>query len=197
MTMKCITAKLALRLCAATAVLCPAAFAQTQQRSIVPTDAATVVTVEQLQTILQNAPVSKDTGKPGEVSTQLFGGVASCSFIRLNAPDLPHVHPVSEIYVMKEGSATLETGGTMIGPFTSGGVHHQAAANGGQSQQSPNAQQAAQVIGADHGGTAITGGRTQDVKAGDVILIPAGVNHHWTKINQPLVYLDIKFPKAG
>jgi hypothetical protein len=172
------------------------AFAQAPARSNAPTDQDTVITPEQMQSLLANAPVSKDTGKPGELSTQLFGNVASCSFIRLNDPDLPHVHPVSEIYVMKEGSATLETGGTMIGPFTNGGVHHQAAAaaNGGDRQQA--AQQPPQPIGPDHGGTAIEGGRTEEVKAGDVILIPAGVNHHWTKINQPLVYLDIKFPKT-
>ena len=167
------------------------AFAQGPARSNAPTDADTLVTADQLQAILAKAPVAADTGKPGDVSTQLFGGVASCSFIRLADPDLPHVHPVSEIYVMKEGSGTLETGGTMIGPFTNGGVHHQAGANGGQSA---NAQQAAQPIGPDHAGTALEGGRTQEVKAGDVILVPAGVNHHWTKINQPLVYLDIKFP---
>ena len=167
-------------------------FAQ-QKSAGTPTDAVSRVSAEQLQSILQNAPLAKDTGKPGEVSTQLFGRAASCSFIRLEDPDLPHVHPVSEIYVMKEGSAMLETGGTMVGPFTNGGVHHRGSGNG---EQASNAQQAAQQIGPDHAGTEITGGRTQDVKAGDVILIPAGVNHHWTKVIQPLVYLDIKFPKA-
>jgi mannose-6-phosphate isomerase-like protein (cupin superfamily) len=168
--------------------------AEAPQRVNVPTDADTLVTAQQLQMILQRAPVSKDSGKPGEVSTQLFPGAASCSFIRLTEPDLPHVHPVSEIYVVQAGSGTLETGGTMIGPFTNGGVHHQAAANG---DQSPNAQRAAEVIGPDHGGTALQGGSSKVVKAGDVILMPAGVNHHWTQVNQPLVYLDIKFPKVA
>jgi mannose-6-phosphate isomerase-like protein (cupin superfamily) len=171
-----------------------AALAQAPARSNTPANQETVVTAEQLQSMLAAAPISKDTGKPAELSSQLFGRVASCSFIRLNDPDLPHVHPVSEIYVMKEGSATIETGGTMIGPFTNGGVHHQAGATGGQPGQA--AQQPAQPIGPDHGGTALEGGRAREVKAGDVILIPAGVNHHWTKISQPLVYLDIKFPKA-
>lgn len=169
--------------------LCGITIAQEPAQPKVATNAVTVITAQQLQGILQNAPASKDTGKPGEVSSQLFGRVASCSFIRLNDPDLPHVHPVSEIYVMQEGSGTLETGGTMIGPFTNGGVHHQGS-NGSQPQQSADA------IGPDHAGTAIQGGGTQQVKAGDVILVPAGVNHHWTKINQPLVYLDIKFPKS-
>jgi len=169
------------------------AFAQGPARPNVPTDAVTVVTAEQLQTILQNASTSKETGKPGSVSSGLFGRVASCSFIRLDEPDLPHVHPVSEIYIVREGAATLETGGTLIGPFTNGGVHHQAGPNGDQSRASA---QSAEPIGPDHGGTAIEGGHTQTVKAGDVILIPAGVNHHWAKIDAPLVYFDIKFPKA-
>jgi hypothetical protein len=81
----------------------------------------------------------------------------------------------------------------MKGPFTNGGVHHQGAANGG----SPQAASSAEQVGPDHAGTAIDGGHVQKVQAGDVILIPAGVNHHWTEINQPLTYLDIKFPKAN
>jgi len=40
------------------------------------------------------------------------------------------------------------------------------------------------------------GGHQQQVGPGDVILIPAGVAHHWLKIDQPVVYLDTKFPKA-
>jgi len=173
-----------------TIFLAATAFAQTSGGANTPTDQDTLVSAEQLQSMLASAPISKDTGKPADLSSQLFGRVASCSFIRLGDPDLPHVHPVSEIYVMKEGAATLETGGTMVGPFTNGGVHHQGASSAGQPERAP------QPIGPDHAGTAIQGGRSQEVKAGDVILIPAGVNHHWTKVSQPLVYLDIKFPKA-
>jgi hypothetical protein len=29
-----------------------------------------------------------------------------------------------------------------------------------------------------------------------VILVPAGVAHRWVQIDEPVVYLDIKFPKA-
>lgn len=180
-----------LLLLATVIVLGATVFAQGPARPTVPADAATVVTGDQLAEILRSVPVSKDSGKPGDVSSQLFGRVASCSFIRLEEPDLPHVHPVSEIYVVREGSASLETGGTLVGPFTNGGVHHQSGATGDRPEQS------AEPIGPDHGGTAITDGHIQMVKAGDVILIPAGVNHHWTKINSPLVYFDIKFPKAN
>ena len=89
---------------------------------------------------------------------------------------------------MQAGSGTLETGGTMIGPFVNGGVHN-AANNGVKPTEQPT--------GPDHGGTALTGGTSQVVKAGDVILVPAGVNHHWTRITQPVVYMDIKFPKVA
>jgi quercetin dioxygenase-like cupin family protein len=44
-------------------------------------------------------------------------------------------------------------------------------------------------------GTAVAGGRIQVVHAGDVIMIPAGVPHHWVKVDKPIVYLDIKFPE--
>ena len=166
--------------------LSAAAIAQTPQRVNVPTDADSLVTAEQLQSILKNAAPTK-AGKPGEVSTQIFPGGASCSFIRLNDPDPPHVHPVSEIYVVQSGSGTLETGGTMLGPFTSGGVHHLGDAKGPATPEE---------AGPDHGGSSLKGGRSRTVKAGDVILVPAGVNHHWTKVDQPLVYLDIKFPRV-
>ncbi len=45
-------------------------------------------------------------------------------------------------------------------------------------------------------GTLIENGNVWNVKAGDLVLIPAGTPYVWTKINQPVVYLDIKFPKA-
>jgi mannose-6-phosphate isomerase-like protein (cupin superfamily) len=175
------------------ALIAVMAFAQAPPDPKAPTTEDLLITASQLETILKNAPVSKDTGKPGEVSSKLLdGGTFSVAFIRLNEPDKPHTHAQSsEVYVIKEGSGALETGGTMIGPFTSGGVHHQASANAAQRPATPGKA----VIG-DRAGTAIDGGRTQTVNAGDVVFIPAGVPHTWTKVDQPMVYFDIKFPKA-
>lgn len=169
------------------------AFGQAPPDPRAPTTEDVLITGSQLETILKNVPVSKDTGKPGEVSSKLLdGGTFSVAFIRLNEPDKPHTHAQSsEVYVIREGSATLETGGTMIGPFTSGGVHHQGSTSASQRPATtPKA-----VIG-DQAGTAIEGGRTQAVNAGDVVFIPAGVPHTWTKVDRPMVYFDIKFPKA-
>jgi mannose-6-phosphate isomerase-like protein (cupin superfamily) len=185
---------------------CACAFAQRQPAANVPTDADTLVTAKQLQTILKNGPV-KD-GKPGSLSTQLFGRVGSCSFIRIVAPDTPHAHgDTSEIYVIESGTASIETGGEMVGPFNANSAVHQSAfVNADGSPRAPGQQPAPPANGGggprgeeggphNGSGTAVAGGRTQVVKAGDVIMIPAGVPHHWVKVDQPIVYLDIKFPK--
>jgi mannose-6-phosphate isomerase-like protein (cupin superfamily) len=179
--------------------------AQAQQRPNIPTDADTLITAEQFQDILKKGPVDKATGKPANLSTQMFGRVGNMAFIRIVAPDTPHAHAgTSEIYVIQSGKASIETGGEMVGPFNgNSAVHQDAFVNADGSARTPNAAPAApagrpgQGPGGPHdgSGTAVAGGRIQDVKAGDVILVPAGVPHHWVKVDEPVVYLDIKYPK--
>jgi mannose-6-phosphate isomerase-like protein (cupin superfamily) len=159
-------------------------------------------TAAQMQDILQKVPL-KD-GKPATVSTRLFtDSTYSCSFIRMTEPDKPHTHGLwSEIYVVQAGAGTLVTGGTMKGPFTGGAIHHLAVvdqngkplASAGGAPEKP-AQDEPPPPGEDAAGTSIVGGRTQQLKAGDLVLIPAGVPHTWTKVDRPIIYLDIKFPK--
>jgi len=188
------------------------AFAQSRTTTKAPTDQDLLITSAQLDSILQNAPIAKDTGKPGSVSAQLFNGGGGPSsfgtaFIRLDEPDKPHAHgDTNEVYIIKEGSGTLETGGTMIGPFTDGAVHRNVFVNsdGGQpqagqqqsGQQQPGRGQFAPPSATNGGGTAIEGGRFQQVGPGDLIYIPATVPHTWTAIEKPVVYWDIKFPKT-
>jgi mannose-6-phosphate isomerase-like protein (cupin superfamily) len=181
------------------------AIAQAPANTKAPTDQDLLITAAQMDAILENAPVSKNTGKPGSVSAQLFNGGAggsssfSTAFIRLDEPDKPHIHgEVNEVYIMKEGSATITTGGTMLGPFTSGGVHHAIFANGpgqpqNQSQPQPEIDYSKMP---DRGGSAIQGGHDQQVNAGDVVYIPAGLPHTWSAVQKPIVYWDIKFPKT-
>ena len=210
-----------------------------QARPAIPTDAATLVTTDQFQTMLKNGPTDKDTGKPAGLSTQLFGRVANCAFIRITAPDSPHAHgDTSEILVIQSGSADFETGGEMVGPFSaSSAVHNDmftnadgtrrpagsgpgggtppgftgqanggapggggGGGNGGGNGGSGRVSAAGvdMSVGGPHNGSgsAVAGGKTQHLKAGDIILIPAGVPHHWTKVDDSIVYLDIKFPEA-
>lgn len=183
------------------------------QQATAPTKEALYIGEAKLESIMQGAPADAKTGKPGSFSARLFAASTfSTAFIRLNEPDKPHAHGAwSEVFVIKEGSAILETGGTITGTVTPGSAVHRsifvsASDPGVKTQAQPQAQPPAQrpqppaVAGKatipDISGTAIEGGTKQRVQAGDVILVPAGVAHTFIQIDQPVVYLDIKFPRA-
>ena len=85
-------------------------------------------------------------------------------------------YKVSEVYYIMKGGATLVTGGTMVNakvrPADSPQVVHQD--------------------GPGETGTAIEGGTTRDVKEGDVIIIPAGTPHWFSKIDGSLSYVVVR-----
>ena len=174
-----------------------AAFAQVTQA---PKDASLYVGQAELQQIMQGVPPSKE-GKPGSFSKRLFAtSTSSGAFIRLNAPDQPHAHGIwSEVFIVKEGAGILETGGTITGNFTNDSATHTAIfldKNPPPQSAEAKAAAAARAAQGDKAGTNIEGGHKQAVGPGDVILIPAGVAHRWFQVDKPVVYLDIKFPKA-
>ena len=177
------------------ALVCAVAFAQTRTPAPkAPKDEDLLITSEQMDSILQNA-VSKDTGKPAGISARQFdGGTYNASFIRLIAPDHPHAHgDWSEVFIVREGAGTLETGGALVCPCSAdSAIHKDIFAN--QPTDQPAATQPAKQ-GTPHDGAAesIEGGRKQRVKAGDIVLVPQGVPHTWVEIEKPVVYLDIKF----
>ena len=153
----------------------------------------------QLREIMQKSPES--------FSTRLFSDTThSTAFIRLSKPDTPHAHGAwSEVFVVKEGAGVLETDGTITGVTgNDSAVHKDMFTTAEGTKAAPQAAPAPAAANApprnrtpgDLAGTAIEGGKQRNVKAGDVILIPAGVAHRWLKIEQPVVYLDIKFPKS-
>lgn len=80
----------------------------------------------------------------------------------------PTVHgDVVDLYIVQEGSATLESGGTILNPKPS---------------NRPG----------DQTGTGISGGKTQVIKKGDVVFIPPGVPHRFT--GGDIWYLNVHFP---
>jgi mannose-6-phosphate isomerase-like protein (cupin superfamily) len=83
---------------------------------------------------------------------------------------------VSEVYYIMQGTATLVTGGTMVNPKT-------------RPADSP---QVRQQDGPGKTGTSIEGGTSRSVKEGDVIIIPAGTPHWFSKIDGALAYLVIR-----
>jgi mannose-6-phosphate isomerase-like protein (cupin superfamily) len=101
-------------------------------------------------------------------------------------------------FVSPDGKSTPVSGGQAAAPAAAPAAGDAAPAGaragGGGGGGGRNANPGGPHDGA---GTAVAGGRTQKVKAGDVILIPAGVPHHWVGVDKPLVYLDIKFPKGN
>ena len=169
-----------------------------------PQNRSTYIPNTQFQSIAQKIPAKN--GKPGGFSAHMFGASTySMSFIRLSQPDSPHVHGSwSEVYVVRAGSGVLETNGTVTGITSNNSAVHQSmfvdAQGNPVARAAPPAGASANARSntdsGDLAGTGIEGGTRQAVKAGDVILIPAGTAHRWLAIDTSVEYLDIKFPKA-
>lgn len=74
---------------------------------------------------------------------------------------------LADLYFIQEGSATLETGGTILNPR-------------------PGSRPA------DLTGSGISGGKTQVVNKGDIVFIPPGVPHRFS--GGDVWYLNVHFP---
>ena len=84
-------------------------------------------------------------------------------------------YKVSEVYHVIKGSATFVTGGTLVNAKTREAGSMEAKEDGPGSS-----------------GTAIQGGVNHQLKAGDVIVIPAGTPHWFSKIDGSIAYLVIR-----
>jgi len=83
---------------------------------------------------------------------------------------------LSEVYHVMKGSGTLVTGGTVVNPKT----------------RAADSIEVRREDGPGVTGTAIQGGVNHQLKEGDVIVIPAGTPHWFSKINGSIVYLVIR-----
>ena len=83
---------------------------------------------------------------------------------------------VSEVYYILEGSATLVTGPDIEG------LKRRPATN----------ENVRLLNGPGGNGTSIQDGVVHELKAGDVIIIPAGVGHWFTKIDDHIKYLMVR-----
>ena len=83
---------------------------------------------------------------------------------------------VSEVYHVLDGSATLVTGPDIV-----------------DAKRRPSTNENVRLLnGPGSNGTSIRNGATYQLKAGDVIVIPAGVGHWFTKIDHHIRYLMVR-----
>jgi mannose-6-phosphate isomerase-like protein (cupin superfamily) len=92
------------------------------------------------------------------------------------APNAAEHDFVSEVYHVIDGSATLVTGWDIVD----------------YKRRAASAQNVSQLNGPGGDGTSIRNGVTHQLKAGDVIVIPAGVGHQFTKIDDHIRYLMVR-----
>ena len=85
-------------------------------------------------------------------------------------------YKVSEVYHVMKGAGTLVTGGTLVNAKT----------------RAADSVEVTREDGPGASGTAIQGGTTRQIKEGDVIVIPAGTPHWFSKIDGSLAYLVIR-----
>ena len=115
---------------------------------------------------------SVDIGK-----SQIGIGVVYRGKLDSAAPNSVAEHDlISEVYHIIDGSATLETGPDIVG----------------MKRRPSTLQTVREYNGPGNNGSSITGGVTYHLKPGDVIVVPAGVGHLFTKIDDHITYLMVR-----
>lgn len=107
-------------------------------------------------------------------------GIAMVHREKLDAPAPNSVAEhdlVSEVYHVTSGSATL-----VLGPDIAN-----------RQRRPATARTVREFNGPGHNGSEIRGGVAYQIKAGDVVVIPAGTGHWFTKIDDHIDYLMVRF----
>ena len=88
---------------------------------------------------------------------------------------------VSEVYHIMKGSGTLVTGGTVVNPKT----------------RAADSVEVSREDGPGVTGTAIQGGVNNELKEGDVIVIPAGTPHWFSELDGDITYMIVRTDPAN
>jgi mannose-6-phosphate isomerase-like protein (cupin superfamily) len=134
---------------------------------------ATFITKEEHEQILKEQTAKNVVDQPIK-ATNVVGGKASVARLRRVKPEasaLIHNY-VTETYYITSGSGTFVTGGSLGGakPTDLSNV------NAGMSQTG-----------------ARIGGEARRVKAGDIVIVPAGTPHSFSELDGPIEYLVYRF----
>jgi len=166
---------------AASAALIAALSADADRRATCRSCPATYVANDEIQAYIKRAIATStidqqvralDVGKTNVDIAVVHRG-------RLAAPAANSVaehHQVSEVYHIIDGTATLVTGPDLVG-----------------AQDRPADNEAVRLLnGPGSNAASINNGVTYQLKTGDVVVIPAGTGHWFTKIDDHITYLMIR-----
>ncbi len=140
---------------------------------------ATYVSFEDIQANLKAAPNGATNPEPNVRVVDAGGYNVSVGVLHRPANPLggSAVHfKVTEIYHVTDGAGTLVTGGVMFN----------------QKTRPPEAISVRLEDGPGASGTGIQGGVTRRIKAGDVVIIPAGVPHWFSAIEGSITYVVVR-----
>lgn len=136
--------------------------AQLLVREQAPTDRAADVSAAEIESIIRDM-----TAESRATTRLLEGGSFNINIRRLEAPEAALTHPnTTDVYVVREGTGTLVTGGQVLD-------------DDGRPFDGPR-------------GAAIRGGTERVVSAGDLVFIPAGVPHRFRE-TEGITWLNIRF----
>jgi mannose-6-phosphate isomerase-like protein (cupin superfamily) len=151
------------------------------QQAASPTNSlpATYVSAADIQANLSAAPNSATNPLPNIRVVDAGGYNVAVGVIHRpqTPPGVVAVHfKVTEIYHVMDGAATLVTGGAMVNAKT----------------RPPDAISVRLEDGPGASGTSIQGGVSRRIKAGDVVVIPAGVPHWFSAIEGSISYVVVR-----
>jgi mannose-6-phosphate isomerase-like protein (cupin superfamily) len=140
---------------------------------------ATYISAADIQANLSAAPNSATNPLPNIRVVDAGGYNVAVGVIhrQQTPPGVAAVHfKVTEIYHVMDGAGMLVTGGTMVNAKT----------------RPPDAISVRLEDGPGASGTTIQGGVSRHIKAGDVVVIPAGVPHWFSEIEGSITYVVVR-----
>jgi mannose-6-phosphate isomerase-like protein (cupin superfamily) len=147
-----------------------------QQAGVAP---ATYISIENVQAALGRSPQLAVNPQPNIRVVDAGGYNIAVGAIHRpqSPPGVAAVHfKVTEIYHVIDGAATLVTGGALVNP----------------KPRPADSESVKFEDGPGESGSSIQGGASQRVKAGDVVVIPAGVPHWFSAIEGSISYLVVR-----